>query len=483
MTRRNYRWIKFARRVKASEPRGAAALGAARHARRRETRLLLELAFPVVCTQLGIMLMGTVDVMMLGRLSEEGLAAGALGNAVGFGLLVFPMGLLLGLDPLIAQAHGAGEGGRIAGHLWRGALLAIVMSIPVSIAMLDAGWLLRVLGQEEPLRSQAAAYLRALIPGNAAFLLFGVVRQVLQGMNIVRPAFFAIVLANVGNAVANWAFIFGHLGIPALGVEGAGYATSTARWMMLVFLVLVSARVLRPYRRSPGREALRPAAFRRLFTLGIPVGFQISLEMWVFGTVAVIMGSIGATQLAGHQIALNLAALSFMVPLGLAAAAAVRVGNAIGRGDQEGALRAANVSLAIGASVMACFGLLFATFPHQLARLFTPERGAIEVAAMLLPIAAAFQIADGTQVVGAGILRGTADTRFPAIIAFLGYWVIGLPAGLVLAFPMGMGPRGLWWGLTLGLASVAVMFVTRIRVRFRAHIGRAEEHPAEADGP
>jgi MATE family multidrug resistance protein len=460
-----------------TQPLGIAAPTVdARGARRREMRLLIELAFPVVCTQLGIMLMGTVDVMMLGRLSEEGLAAGALGNAVGFGLLVFPMGLLLGLDPLIAQAHGAGERERIGGHLWRGAILAVAMSIPVSLAMFDGEPLLGLLGQEEPLRSQAASYMRALIPGNAAFLLFGVVRQVLQGMNIVRPAFFAIVLANLGNVVANWALIFGHLGLPPLGVAGAAYATSMARWMMLVFLVLVAARVLRPYRRSPGRDALRPAAFRRLFALGVPVGFQIGLEMWVFGTVAVIMGAIGATELAGHQIALNLAALSFMVPLGLAGAAAARVGNAIGRGDQSAAERAARISLGMGASVMAVFGVLFATLPRQLARLFTPEQGAIEMAAMLLPIAAAFQIADGTQVVGAGILRGTADTRFPAIIAFLGYWVIGLPVGLLLAFSSGWGPRGLWWGLTLGLGTVAAMFVTRIRVRFRGHIGRAEEH-------
>ena len=460
-----------------TNPPGLAAPSAASRARSRETRALVSLAFPVVCTQLGIMLMGTVDVMMLGRLSAEGLAAGALGNAVGFALLVFPMGLLLGLDPLIAQAHGAGERDRIAGHLWRGAILAVAMSIPISIVMLDAEWLLALLGQEEPLRSQAAAYMRGLIPGNAAFLLFGVVRQVLQGMNIVRPAFFAIVAANVGNVIANWSFIFGHLGSPALGVRGAAYATSVSRWLMLVFLVAVSVGVLRPYQRSPGREALRPAAFRRLFALGVPVGFQISLEMWVFGTVAVLMGTLGPTQLAGHQIALNLAALSFMVPLGLAGAAAARVGNAIGRGDQDGARRASNIALAMGASVMAGFGLLFATLPHQLARLFTPEPGVIEMAALLLPIAAAFQIADGTQVVGAGILRGTADTRFPAIIAFVGYWVVGLPAGLLLAFPLGMGPRGLWWGLTLGLASVAAMFVFRIRVRFGGPIARAEDHP------
>jgi MATE family multidrug resistance protein len=462
-----------------TRPLGIAAAAVARRERWREAGSLVELAFPVICTQLGIMLMGTVDVMILGRYSSEGLAAGALGNAVGFGLLVFPMGLLLGLDPLIAQAYGAGEHERISGHLWRGSILAIAMSIPASILMWNGEWLLGLMGQQEPLRSQAASYLRALIPGNVAFLLFGVFRQVLQGMNIVRPAFFAIVVANLGNALANWLFVFGHLGMPAMGVAGSATATSTARWIMLLVLVFISGRELRPYRRSPGRAALRAAAFRRLFALGVPAGLQIALEMWVFGTVAVLMGSIGAIELAGHQIALNLAALSFMVPLGLAGAAAARVGNAIGRGDQDAARCSAHVSLALGASVMAFFGVLFATIPHRLARLFTPETGAIEMAAMLLPIAAAFQIADGTQVVGAGILRGTADTRFPAIIAFIGYWVVGLPVGLLLGFTLRMGPRGLWWGLTLGLASVAAMFVTRIRVRFRGHIRRAEERGAE----
>ena len=443
---------------------------------RGELRSLASLAFPVICTQLGIMLMGTVDVMVLGRLSKEALAAGALGHATSFGMLIFPMGILLGLDPLIAQAYGAGEHERIKGHLWRGSIIAILMSIPISIVMWDCEWLLGLMGQKEPLRSQAATYMRALMPGNAAFLLFAVFRQVLQGMGIVRPALFAIIVANITNLVSNWVFVFGHFGMPALGVAGSAYSTAISRWLMLFFLILVSIRVLRRYRHAPGGGALRPAAFRRLFAIGLPVGFQISLEMWVFGTVAVIMGSLGSTELAGHQIALQLAALSFMVPLGLAGAAASRVGNAIGRGDQERARRAARLSLTLGASVMVFFGLLFALIPEQLARLFTPDRSAIQMAALLLPIAAAFQIADGTQVVGAGILRGTADTRFPAIIAFIGYWVLGLPVGLLLAFTLGWGPRGLWWGLTLGLASVAVMFVTRIRVRFRGQIRRAEEH-------
>lgn len=442
---------------------------------RAEIRSLLALAGPVIGVQLGMMLMGTVDAMMLGRVSETAIAAGALGNAVGFGLLVFPMGLLMGLDPLVAQAFGAGESHRIQGHLWRGLAVAVLLSVPVSLVMVETRPLLALLGQKEPVLTPAAGYLRALIPGNVAFLIFVVLRQTLQAMGIVRPALIAIVAANVANVFANWGLVFGRFGLPRLEVVGSAYATSISRWLMVVLLLAAAWPALRPYLAAPGRAAVRVAAFRRLLGLGIPVGFQISLEIWLFAAVAVVMGSLGPQELAGHQIALNLAALAFMFPLGMAAAGATRVGNAIGRDDQAGARRAAVLSLSLGGGVMIISGILFATLPEQLARLYTPAPGAIEMAATLLPIAAAFQVADGTQVVGAGVLRGTADTRFPAVIALVGYWVVGLPGGLVLAFPLGLGPRGLWWGLTLGLACAATLLVARIRVRFRGTISRIEE--------
>jgi len=298
------------------------------------------------------------------------------------------------------------------------------------------------------------------------------VRQTLQAMSIVWPTLVTIAFANIVNVIANYGLIFGHFGLPRLEVVGSAIATSTSRWVMFVGLALTALPMLRRYLGGVPWSEFRPRRFVKFLQLGAPVGLQISLEMWAFAAVALIMGSLGAVELAGHQIALTLAALTFMVPLGIAGAAATRVGNAIGRGDQEGARRAASVSLWIGATVMLAFGLCFWRFPGFLSRLFTSHSEVIDVVAILLPIAAVFQVADGTQVVGAGVLRGTADTRFPAAIAFLGYWVFGLPVGVLLAYRFDWGPAGLWWGLTVGLTSVAGLLLLRIRARFGSVIDR-----------
>ncbi|MCG8461943.1 MAG: MATE family efflux transporter [Holophagales bacterium] len=442
---------------------------------RRELSAVVRLATPVAATQLGMMAMGTVDSMMLGRVSETALAAGALGNAVSFALLVFGMGLIMALDPLVAQAHGARDKVAMARHVQRGAGLALFLSIPFALLMWDCAWLLRKLGQDASIVEPTAAYIRGIVPGIPGFLLFTVFRQTLQAMSLVRPAFWAILWANLVNGLANYVLIFGNWGSPALGELGSAYATSISRWVMLLLIFGGGAKVLKPLLSGLRRSAIDPRTYGPLLRLGLPLGFQISLELWLFSTVALLMGYLGARELAAHQIALSLAALSFMVPLGVAGAAATRVGNAIGRGDPEGARRAAMASLALGGAVMSISGLCFVLFPAALARLFTPELHVVSMAALLVPIAAAFQIFDGLQVVGAGVLRGAADTRIPAAIAFVGYWLLGLPLGLALGFEAGLGPRGLWWGLTLGLASVAVLFLLRIRVVLGRELSRYEE--------
>jgi len=436
----------------------------------REIRAVLRLAAPVVAVQLGMMLMGAVDVMMLGRVDASALAAGAVGNAIGFGLIMFPLGTLMALDPLVAQAFGARDHERIRLHFQRGLVLAAVMSIVVGLLMWDVEPVLVLFGQEEQIVTSASAYIRALIPGALAFLLFGVLRQTLQAMSIVWPALVAIAIANVVNVIANYALVFGHFGMPRLEVVGSAYATSISRWTMFLGLAVLGLRPLSPFMRQLERRALRFSSHLRFLALGAPVGLQISLEMWVFGTVAILMGGLGTLELAGHQIALTFAGLAFMVPLGIAGAAATRVGNAIGRRDQAGARRSAVVSLVVGAAFMSLSGVCFFWFPETLSSLFTSDSQVIAMASLLLPIAAAFQIVDGLQVVGAGVLRGTADTRFPALIAFVGYWIVGLPSGLWLAYRADLGPSGLWWGLTLGLASVALLFVVRIRARFASPI-------------
>lgn len=431
-----------------------------------ETAAVVRLATPVALVQVGMMLMGVVDAMMLGRHSELALAAGALGNSIGFGLISFFMGTLMALDPLVAQAWGAGDHDRVGRHFKRGLILAAALSVPLSLLMWRTEGALEVFGQQPEIIADGAAYIRTLILGNMPFLLFVVVRQTLQAMSLVRPAAIAIVVANAVNVLANYTLIFGHFGFPALGVAGSAYATAISRWVMLLVMTAVAWPVVRRYLAGPWRAILTPGAFWQKLQLGFPIGIQLALEMWLFMAVALMMGNLGARELAAHQIALTLAALSFMVPLGISGAAATRVGNAIGRQDQDGAKLSALVCLASGAAVMTVSALAFWLVPGFLSRLFTPEAGVIAVAVTLLPIAAAFQIFDGLQVVAVGALRGMADTRFPALIALVGFWFLGLPLGALLAYRFDLGPRGLWWGLTLGLGSVAILLLIRLRVRF-----------------
>ncbi|MEM7583138.1 MAG: MATE family efflux transporter [Acidobacteriota bacterium] len=432
---------------------------------KREINAVVRLATPVVVVQVGIMLLGTVDAMMLGRHSELALAAGALGNTVSFGLLCFPMGMLMVLDPLVAQAFGAGRHDRVGRHFKRGVMLAAVLTVPLSLAMWRTEWLLELVGQQPEVIDDSAAYLRTLIGGNLPFLLFIVVRQTLQAMSLVRPALVAIVIANAINVLANYTLIFGHFGFPALGVVGSAWATTLSRWVMFLVLVASSWSRMRRYAGGSWSSAMKRSPLVQKLRIGIPIGIQTSLEMWLFMAIALMMGNLGARELAAHQIALSLSALSFMMPVGISGAAATRVGNAIGRQDPDGARRAAAVCLALGAAVMSTSALTFWLAPELLSRLFTAETGVISVAVVLLPIAAAFQIADGLQVVSIGVLRGAADTRFPAAIALVGFWIIGLPLAAYLAYQVELGPRGLWWGITLALSSVALLLIARVRVR------------------
>jgi MATE family multidrug resistance protein len=433
---------------------------------RRELRAVANLAAPVVMVQLGMMLMSTVDTMMLGRVSATALASGALGAGVSFGLVTLPMGILMALDPLVSQAWGVGDSRGVATHFKRGLVSASVLSILVALCMIDLRPVLRLLGQQPEVIDPAGQYLRALIPGIPAFLLFVVVRQTLQAMSVVRSAVLAIVISNLLNVVANYSLIFGHFGLPRLEVLGSGLATSLSRWSMLLLLVAFEWRRFAALWPARKLADLRLRGYRQMLSLGVPIGIQISFEMWLFVAVALMMGQLGARELAAHQIALNLSALSFMVPLGIAGAAATRVGNAIGRRDMPGARRAAQVCLAIGGSVMTVSALAFALAPRALARLYTDTTEVVALAAVLLPVAALFQVFDGLQVVGAGVLRGAGDTRVPAIIALIGYWVLGLPLAYFVAFRLQRGPEGLWWGLTAGLMSVAVLFLIRIARTF-----------------
>ncbi|RMG47189.1 MAG: MATE family efflux transporter [Acidobacteria bacterium] len=446
------------------------AMGFERAALGEEIRAMVRLAAPVVAVQLGLVAMGVVDTMMLGRYSAAALAAGGLGNSIGFGLLVFPMGLLMAVDPLIAQAYGAGDRSALSRRFRRALALAAVLAVPVSLAMWDARPLLRRLGQDPAVIAGCSDYLRALIPGNAAFLWFVVVRQSLQATGRVRPALTAVLSGNAVNVLANWVLIFGRLGFPALGVTGSAAATALSRWVSLVVLIADARRPLAAFWDRTPAWLRRWSSYRTILAVGIPIGIHVTLEVWMFTGATLIVGMVGPIALAGHQIALNMAALTFMVPWGISGAAAARVGQAIGRGDMAAARRAAAVAMGLGTAVMTVSAAAFLSFPLGLARAYTPDAEVIRVAVGLLPIAGLFQVADGLQAVAGGVLRGAADTRIPAVLALLGYWLVGLPAGYYLTFPAGMGARGMWVGLSLGLGSAAILLTLRVIARMRGTI-------------
>ncbi len=434
---------------------------------RAELRALLRLGLPVSLTQLGVMLMGVVDTMMVGHLGTDALDAAALGSLWIMGTSVFGIGLVFGMDPIVSQAHGAGERRRVALTLHRGVVVASLVTPLLALSWWLTTPSLELLGQTEELAAAAGRYVDVQVFSLWPFLAFFVLRQYLQGRGIVVPGLVAVVLANVFNVVANWALIYGNLGLPAMGLEGAGLATGLTRCVLLLALALWTwgAGLHRDAWERPSLAALDMRGLGEIVRHGVPVGLQYGLEMWAFQITTLMAGKLGEAQLGAHVIALNLASLSFMVPLGISQAASTRVGNLVGAGKPAAARRSASLALGLGAGVMVVSAVLFVVLREWLPRLFTNDVEVIALAASVMPIAAAFQIFDGTQVVGGGVLRGVGATRPAAVFNFVGYYLLALPLAVLAAEAGGMGLRGLWWGLCLGLAGVAAALVWWIRRR------------------
>ena len=436
-----------------------------------EFKRLTALATPVVITQVTSMLMGVVDIIMVGHVGVDELGGVSLGRLWLFGTILFGMGILFGLDPLFSQAHGRRDGRSLGITLQRGVLLALVLSIPMAVAWAFTGDMLLLLRQKEDLARLAQAYAVVQIPGIPAIMLFAVLRGYLQGRAIMRPAMWTAIVANLVNVLFNWVLIYGHLGFPALGVQGAGIATTLTRFFMVLTLlgVILKLKLHHGAWVPWSRSAFRLAGLREIAYYGLPVGVQLGLEVWAFEIATLMAGRLTKVDLAAHTIALNLASFSFMVPLGVALAAVTRVGNLIGERRQREAQTAAWVAFAMGAGTMAVSALGFVLLRHLLPRVYTTELPVIAATAAILPIAAAFQIFDGTQVVGSGILRGMGRTRPAAAFNLVGYYLLALPAAWWLTFHQGMGLAGIWWGLSLGLASVALMLVAWVAYRGPLH--------------
>ena len=421
------------------------------------------LAVPVVLSELGWMAQGVVDTIMVGRLGPASIGAVALGNAVFYTPSLFGIGLLLGLDTLVSQAYGRKDYDECHRWLAQGIYLALMVTPLTMGSIWLASYGYSHFGIAPEVAAPAASYLRILNWGTLPLLIYGGTRRYLQGVGQVRVVTVTFVGANLFNWLGNWVLIYGHWGMPRMGVDGSALSTVIARLFMALSLLGFAWR----YERRRGHPLFRhwagPAAasIRQLMRLGAPAAGQIVLEVGAWNLATLAAGWLTPVALATHQIALNYAAITYMVPLGVGAAAAVSVGHALGAGDPARARRAGWLALALGTGFMLLAAVVFLVAPRPLIALYTTDAQVMAVAPGLLLLAAAFQIFDGIQTVSTGALRGLGETRAPMLANLVGYWVVGLPLGLTLCFVLKWGIYGLWIGLTLALIVIASTLLLR----------------------
>lgn len=445
---------------------------------RNELRPLGRLAWPVILAEIGWMAMGIVDTLMVGPLGPEAIGGVGLAGILFFALAACGMGILLGLDTVVSQAYGAGDHDACRRWLWQGLWLGLFAAAPLAgLLWLQRTWLDRF-GVNPAIIAVVRGNLDVLWLTLLPLFVYAASRRYLQAIGLVRPVMFALVAANIVNAIGNWALIYGHLGLPALGTDGAAWATCVARIAMA--LVPLSAIVWYDLRHHPGtpvwrvRWQLDPPALATLLRLGVPAMLQMAFEVGVFALASSMAASQAPTAIAAHQVSLELAGLAYMVPLGIASAAAVRVGHAVGRRDGPGAEHAGWAAILMGMTAMATTALLFVLLPRLLIGVFSRDPEVIRTGTSLLAIGAVFAVFDGVQVITTGALRGLGETRRPMLWNLVGHWGIGLPIGWTLAFVAGWGVLGIWIGLSTGLIVVAIALTrawARTAREWRLHCG------------
>jgi len=427
---------------------------------RHEFRPMLRLAAPLAAAELGAMVMGIVDTIMAGPLGPAAVGAGILGNMIFYPAAAGMVGILLGMDTLVAQSHGAGDPSDCRRTLVNGSWLAVLVTPLVAGGILAAVPLMRAAGANPRVMQDCVPYMHALLWGILPMMLGTACRRYLQAVDIVKPITFALISANAVNIAGDWALMYGHWGARPMGLAGSGWSTSLSRVYMM--LVLFGA-VLWNERRTGllFRMFWRPdlARLRRLVALGLPATGQIAFEGAVFGVVTVLAAKLDEVSLAAHGIAVQVISTTFMVPLGISSAAAVRVGQAVGRKDPRGVAAAGWAALLLGSLFMGAAGIALWTVPRWIVRLFIGNAAVIGAGAVLLRIAAFFELFDGLQIVATGALRGLGDTRTPMIAHLVGYWVIGMPVVYILCFPFGWGAPGIWVGLSAALILIGAVLV------------------------
>jgi multidrug resistance protein, MATE family len=428
-----------------------------------------QLAWPLIVAELGWMLQGFIDLVMAGPLGAAAFGACTLGNMVFYPVAVSGIGVLMGMDTLVANSFGAEDPRDCRKTLVNGVWLAVALTPPIVAILWALNPVLRGVGTNPQVLAEFGPYFKALLWSVLPLLLYSAFRRYLQAVNIVKPVTYSLVGANLVNLVGNWVLMYGHWGVPAMGLAGSGWSTAIARLFMaaslggtIVWHERRSGRLLAQISRRP-----EMARMRRLVALGLPAAGQIAVEGAIFSLVTVIAGKMDVVSLAAHSIALNVVSTTFMVPLGISSAAAVRVGQAVGRKDARGVAISGWTAILLGSLFMGSAGICLWLIPRWIVALYSAGATVSATGIALLRIAAFFQLFDGFQVVTTGALRGLGDTRTPMLAHFGGYWVIGLPISYVLGFPMGWGARGIWTGLTVALIVIGSSLVLVWRGRMQ----------------
>ena len=427
-----------------------------------DVRAMLRIAVPLALAELGWMAMGIVDTIMVGRLPDSAVAIGSssIGNSVFYGFAIFGLGLMSGLDTFVSQACGAGDWPAARRSLASGLVLSGFFTPLVMGFILLIVPLLAVIGVQPAIRGGAIPFVDVLVWSVPPLMLYNVFRRYLQGFHKVRPVTFALISANIINAVGDWVLIYGHWGAPSMGIRGAALSTVLARIYMAA--VLFAAVLLFDRDAFTEFRDLRAGAWK-LLRIGLPAALTIGFEVGVFNAATALAGTLNAVSLAAHTIALYAASVTYMVPLGISSAAAVSVGRALGAGDRREASRAGWTAIGLGVIFEIFAALAFVVFPRQIAEVYTHDERVISFSVTLLDIAAVFQLFDGLQTIAGGALRGAGNTVTPMLWNLIAYWFIGLPLGIWLCFRLHWGAVGLWDGLCLSLILIGTGLVATWR--------------------
>lgn len=423
----------------------------------------IKLAIPISVGQLGHVMMGVVDSMMVGQVGAVPLAAASLVNGLFFVILVLGIGVSMAATPLISMAKGGQKFEDCGKTLNHSLIVNFSFSIILSFITYYASFFIPLLNQPKDVVAEAIPYMQVLSASVIPFMLFQTYRQFLEGLSIPNPPMIIALSANLLNAFFNWIFIFGQFSIPSMGLFGAGIATTSTRWIMAMSLVLFVLKYERVKKYHPRIHftSIDKNLIKKIINIGLPSGFQYFLEVAAFSFAAVMIGWIGSKNLAAHQIAINMASITYMIILGISAAGTIRVGGFVGENNWKKVRFAGFTSIGICISIMFCFGILFVLLNGILPHYYIKDIEVITIASHLLIVAALFQIFDGMQASGVGVLRGLADVKVPLIITLFSYWIIGIPIGAILGFYFEMGAVGVWIGLLIGLALLGITMLYR----------------------